>query len=221
MHPREIERRRAEHSRLRRAAGRAQQDTSPRRAYTQLRVSMDRWPHDDPQLVESELVREFGFSRNSIRKALQMLAGDGLVVRAPRFGTVVARRVHDVRIADPRPAPPRDGTTLRVLQRARVELDGPDGAQPFDMTVELGADDEPLFLRTAFAPAVPPPGAEHVAAGPTAIPAVPAPPAVARALRVPPGAPLLLRALALRTPDGRVTEMSYTHFRGDRVALSA
>jgi GntR family transcriptional regulator len=53
-----------------------------------------------------------------------------------------------------------------------------------------------------------------------AVEAVPADDPTAGLLGVPAGRPLLLRELVMRDDLGAVREVSYTHFRGDRVALS-
>lgn len=44
---------------------------------------------------ESELAHEFGVSRNAVRDGLALLKQEGLIDRAPRVGTHVARRKYD------------------------------------------------------------------------------------------------------------------------------
>jgi len=68
--------------------------TSPRRVYEFLR-SQIRTGVIGPEasLVENILVESLGASRNSVRKALQMLADEGLVNRQTKLGTNVARAI--------------------------------------------------------------------------------------------------------------------------------
>lgn len=44
---------------------------------------------------EKELVERFGVERNTVRKALQILVDDGLIVRVPGYGTTLAGRTHN------------------------------------------------------------------------------------------------------------------------------
>ncbi|MBM9469647.1 GntR family transcriptional regulator [Nakamurella leprariae] len=72
-------------------------DRSIRQAHDVLRASIRRGlvaPND--ALVEFQLTRSLGVARNALREALQALADEGLVVRRPAVGTLVARRMLQV-----------------------------------------------------------------------------------------------------------------------------
>jgi DNA-binding GntR family transcriptional regulator len=55
----------------------------------------------------------------------------------------------------------------------------------------------------------------------SAVEAVPAAGGVAELLGLPAGRPVLLRQLVMHDDEGSVREVSFTHFRGDRIALSS
>jgi GntR family transcriptional regulator len=104
--------------------------------------------------------------------------------------------------------------------------------------------DEPLYVRTGYLPVREDPQAlwariaeldadmrsfaesfTHLFGRPPgrwdcAVEAVPADDTTAELLGMPVGRPVLLRELVVRDDLGAVREVSYTHFRGDRVALS-
>jgi GntR family transcriptional regulator len=67
-----------------------QPQTSPRRVRDLLRSAIFAGElRIDDRLDENNLVHEFATSRTAVREALRMLAGEGLVRRQPRRGTVV------------------------------------------------------------------------------------------------------------------------------------
>ncbi|MCF7550003.1 GntR family transcriptional regulator [Pseudonocardia sp. WMMC193] len=224
MRPREIDRRRAEHRRLR-AAARQQHESSPHRAYARLRVSLRDWPDARPQLVEEELVAGYGFSRNSIRRALQMLAEDGLVSRAPRFGTVVAHRVLDLDL-EPRTTAGGEPWVVETVRHVGEHLSAPGPQQArFAVVEELGRTDVPLFVRTRYqrldGPADPTARGGHPdTVARSRVRAVACPAALARLLEIEPGSPLLIGTTVRSDAHGPV-EIVHSAFRGDRVMLRA
>jgi GntR family transcriptional regulator len=79
--------------------------TSVRRAHVLLRAGIRSGAlRCDEQLVETEVVEMLSTSRNAVRLALQMLEREGLVTRAPRNGTRVARGIARVSL-DQKPVP--------------------------------------------------------------------------------------------------------------------
>ncbi|MBU6472949.1 MAG: UTRA domain-containing protein [Alphaproteobacteria bacterium] len=65
-----------------------------RRALTQPILS-GAWPPGTRLPGELELTAQFGTSRMTVNKAIQSLAGEGLVRRKPKLGTVVAERAQE------------------------------------------------------------------------------------------------------------------------------
>jgi len=131
----------------------------------------------------------------------------------------------------------------RPPDRVRIPLGMPE--RPLLVVEHLALwHGEPLYLRTGYIPMHEPSedilarlseadddpsSAEHIVrnlfgAGPhtrrAAVEAVPATDETARLLGLPPGRPVLLRQLVMEDEHGAVREVSFTHFRGDRVALA-
>jgi GntR family transcriptional regulator len=52
------------------------------------------------QLVEDELVDAYATTRNAVRKAMSLLADEGLVTRRPGRGTVVTGMIHELALED-------------------------------------------------------------------------------------------------------------------------
>jgi GntR family transcriptional regulator len=254
----EIDRRREAFARARRARGQAPEPwTTSRRAYEILRASLrSGFVEQDERLVENLLVESLGASRNSVRKALAVLAEEGLVSRHPKTGTSVARAVLDIPAGEVMPAEvfATDGAARIRIQELEYRIAPPVPlvrerlATDDDvyMTEQLFTfDDEPLFLRTSYmaldvereqflrtmaeVDRCPPPYAvafERIFGAPfgsseSVVEAVPCEERTAELLGLAKGSPVLLREVLVRDVDGRPRDVSYTHFRGDRVALSS
>ncbi|OLT22871.1 hypothetical protein BJF78_33115 [Pseudonocardia sp. CNS-139] len=87
--------------------------TSVRRVYTLLRAGIRSGTlAPDAQLVESEVAALMDASRNSVRRALQMLAAEGLVSREPRQGTSIVRGIVRVSL-DQRTVPDQSSALWR------------------------------------------------------------------------------------------------------------
>ncbi|ONH51746.1 GntR family transcriptional regulator [Frankia sp. CcI49] len=254
----EIERSRVEFSRARRAqsAGR-QLQVSSRRAYEMLRAGLRAGHFDGPEeLAENTLVNTLGISRNSVRRALSMLADEGLVTRAPRRGTTVRRGIVQVHEGEMLPRELHEEESWRRLEieeisqcvvpttrllRERLEIDD---AEVVMIEQVFRLDGEPLCVRAGYVPlpATPeryfadvvaidrrPPRYEALfeqlfdapyGGGRAVVEAVPCEERTARLLGVTPGTPVLLREVVVRDSSGRARDLHWTHFRGDRVALS-
>ncbi|MEX5636056.1 GntR family transcriptional regulator [Parafrankia sp. FMc2] len=254
----EIERSRVEFSRARRAqaAGRHLQ-VSSRRAYEMLRAGLRAGHFDQPEeLAENTLVSSLGISRNSVRRALAMLAEEGLLTRAPRRGTTVRRGIVQVAEGEMLPRELHDEENWRRLEieelgqcvvpttrlmRERLEVADTEVL----MTEQVfRLDGEPLCVRAGYVPMPATPEryfAEVVAidhrppryealferlfdatygGGRVVVEAVPCEERTARLLGVAAGTPVLLREAVVRDSSGRPRDLHWTHFRGDRVALS-
>ncbi|GAA1854152.1 GntR family transcriptional regulator [Pseudonocardia ailaonensis] len=139
-------------------------DTSPRRIYELLRASIrDGSIGAGEQLEEHMLVRTYNGSRNSVRKALQTLAEEGLLDRTRRVGTSLARTIVPIAPTDIGPrvyAGTRRVGRLKVrnLECTRVtagqavagRLHVEPGAEVLRLE-QLGFyDGEPLYLRTGY-----------------------------------------------------------------------
>jgi GntR family transcriptional regulator len=146
----------------RRAA--APQLSSPRRAYELIRASIRSGSvgPGDP-LLEHVLVRALGTSRNSVRKALQILAEEGVVTREVRDGTRVRRGIS--MFAVDAMVPPemldRDGQPYRIEKMYRGTVTAPEIVQTrlgvtntdvlmIEYLAILGQD--PLYVRTIYFP---------------------------------------------------------------------
>jgi GntR family transcriptional regulator len=222
--------------------------TSPHRAHDLIRSCIRTGLFgENGTLEESALIRSLSTSRNAVRQALQMLASEGLLDRRPYRGTTVVREILDVdfnqlvpstafvtprghvREIDHRQIP---GTTY-IRRRLAIEDD-----IPVDMSeVLITVDHEPLSVRVSYIAAMDGPvqrGTEIVpfAEGfplifgvelgqwEASIGAVPAGPSTSRLLNIPEGTPLIVEEMLLRDVKGVPRELSYTHYRADRVALS-
>lgn len=82
-----------------------------KRVYTALRESIGRGEYSVGQKLpsEAELSAEFSVSRITVKRALDMLRADGMVVRRPRIGTIVTSGVP---VVAPQDGGGRSGTTL-------------------------------------------------------------------------------------------------------------
>jgi GntR family transcriptional regulator len=238
------------------------QHTSPRRAYEQLRAGIRSGAMNaDLQLADEGLARSLGASRNSVRRALQMLADDGLVTRVRRSGTTVRGPIFQVpagelvpRGAESPGADPHGGPIVFVEElrsdivpcppdvRMRLSVD----AASLFVYEQLGLlDNEPSYVRIGYVPIRDQPqGLASViedidrnlapfeecfravfgapfGSSRSAVEAVACPRRISHMLKVEEGSAVLLRELTLYDKAGAVREVSYTHFRGDRVALSS
>jgi GntR family transcriptional regulator len=243
--------RRAEHERARRRLV-ADRHTSARRAYEQLRASI-RSGRLDPEssLSEGNLVAELGASRNSVRRALQMLAEHGVVSRAVKVGTRSNAPIYDIPAGEllPLQVGPQVRASSRITSRLLhyEVLAAGDVGIPAEFTgravvrLEQVARDRhsPLFVRLAhlvvddpceFTDADPASVADRLAeldagTGATSqrsrLSVEFAAGTVARLLRVPDRTVVLGRQLWVSDVSGQVREVSSTLFRADRVALSS
>ncbi|GGG21245.1 hypothetical protein GCM10007304_38860 [Rhodococcoides trifolii] len=230
--------------------------TSPRRVYELIRAGIRRgtMPHDQT-LSEQHLIESLGATRNAVRKALQMLAEDGVLVRARRAGTSVVHdivAVHDGEVG-PRAwagTPDEGRLTVDTLEISRISA-------PAVLQRLLGADTDsvllleqlgrmggqPLYLRVGYCMTdataeefsqliesnhteFPPISVVHERLFGSAyggsdyvVEAISCQERAAELLDMPVGAPVLLRELITRNSAGAPSELSYTHFRADRVAI--
>jgi GntR family transcriptional regulator len=248
---------RARQMRLKRESLRGQH-TSPRRAYEQLRAGIRSGEMiQDDQLVDDGLARQLGASRNSVRRALQMLADDGLVSRERGAGTIVRGPIFEVPFGEllPRDAGPAGSGPQVKVEELRTDL----VECPPDVRARLSVeesllfvyeqmgvlDDEPAYVRIGYIPVDEPvenlfrtieqidkdlpPFEECFEAvfrtpygGCTStVEALGCPLRIAHMLHIEEGAPILLRELLLHDSEGRVREVSYTHFHGSRIALTS
>ncbi|CAO5246591.1 GntR family transcriptional regulator [Frankia sp. AgKG'84/4] len=254
----EIEKCRVEFGRARRERAEPRTlHTSPRRAYELIRASLRAGELEPDALAENRLIDSLGISRNSVRRALSMLAEEGLLSRAPRRGTAVSHQIWQIPAGEVLPPEISDAQQWHRLQieelahcavpataglRDRLEISDPDVL----MTEQLfRLDGVPVFVRTGYVPMLM--GAERYFAevvaidrrplsyGPlfrrlfgaplgtaeTVVEAVPCEERTARLLGVEKGSPALLREVLVRDRSGHPREVSYTYYRGDRVALSS
>jgi GntR family transcriptional regulator len=139
-------------------------DTSPRRIYELLRASIrDGSIGEGQQLEEQMLVRAYNGSRNSVRKALQTLAEEGLLDRTRRVGTSLSRTIVPIAPTDIGPRV-YEGTTragrltVQTLECTRV-VAGREVARRLriDPAAEVvrieqvgNYDGEPLYVRTGY-----------------------------------------------------------------------
>ncbi|MGE3619233.1 MAG: GntR family transcriptional regulator [Acidimicrobiia bacterium] len=222
----------------------AARQRSPRRAYDLLRTYIR---SDDARghLDEEALVRSLGMSRGSVREAIHMLVAEGLLSRRPKLGTTVVGSISEIaadqlytrdslecpaeqlaverleHLVVPCPAVVRE---LLDLGEERVVLD----------EWLVSKDGEPRYVRTQYRridPAGPPPRPESPAVledvmgrnrggGRCVMQAVPADERTGKLLAIAPGSPVLLRQMLLHDGAGRPAELTFTHYRGDRTALT-
>jgi GntR family transcriptional regulator len=254
----DIERRRVAFDQIRRGRAPARPaQTSSRRTYEQLRASLrSGLLGREEQLAETLIGEALGASRNSVRRALQMLAEEGLLNRQPRNGTSIARGIIQIPAGEivPREVfneedPPSLGieslsagaVPTTALIRSRLDTDD---EQVFMTEQVFSLDGEPIFLRTGYMlmpngpqwfldrsqtlDSDPPPyevAFELLFGVPfgtseSVIEAVPCEERTAESLGIQKGTPVLLREVLVRDFAGKPRDVSYCHFRGDRVALS-
>jgi GntR family transcriptional regulator len=235
----------ADDYRLRRAASAALQQTSPRRAHDLVRAAIrsgDLRPGD--RLEELVLVRELATSRNAVREALQMLADEGLVTRAPREGTTVVGSVLELPLDDliP-PTGPADIAIVRLnnrrvpstpLIRDRLQTSADEvgvieqlftfRGEPIGVWIDYYNADvvQPEQwgvcpdLRTAF---------EHIYGTPlgwveTTIEARPCEPRTMRLLGLDERLPMLVKEHVMYDTQGVPRDLTYAHYRADRVSFT-
>ena len=230
--------------------------TSPRRVYELIRSGIRRgtMPHDEV-LSEQHLIETLGATRNAVRKALQMLADDGVVLRARRAGTSIAHDIVAVRDGEVGPrawAGMPDAGRLTVETRECRRITAPAVIQEF-----IGSDVEsvilleqigrmnakPLYLRVGYCITdfevdefiqrvesnhgeYPPIAVAHhrifgttYGGSSSVVEAISCQERAAELLEMQVGSPVLLRELITRDTAGRPSELSFTHFRADRVAI--
>lgn len=230
--------------------------TSPRRVYELIRSGIRRgtMPHDEI-LSEQHLIESLGATRNAVRKALQMLADDGVVLRARRAGTSIAHdivAVHDGEVG-PRAwagMPDEGRLTVDTLECRRITA--PAVIQNFigaevdtvillEQIGRMGGN--PLYLRVGYCITdfeidefiervesnhgeYPPIAVAHhrifgtrYGGSSSVVEAISCQERPAELLEMPVGAPVLLRELITRDSEDNPSELSFTHFRADRVAI--
>ncbi|MCM3922263.1 GntR family transcriptional regulator [Frankia sp. AiPs1] len=254
----EIEKCRVEFGRARRErADPRPLHASPRRAYELIRASLRSGELEPDALSESRLIDALGITRNSVRRALSMLADEGLLSRAPRRGTSVSHGIWQIPAGEVLPreiSESQEWQRLQIEELAHCAVPATDGLRDrlavtdadLLMTEQLfRLDGQPLCVRTGYVPMIVEPEryfAEVVAidrrppryealferlfgaplgTAEAVVEAVPCEERTARLLGVEAGSPVLLREVLVRDGTGRPREVSYTHFRGDRVALSS
>jgi GntR family transcriptional regulator len=143
---------------------RLQPQTSERRAHTLLRASIrDGLISPGDQLVEDALVRALATSRNSVRKALQMLVDERMVTRQPHHGTRVVSGIRRVSLDQPnlravlQPAGPGhvvwsrlERQTVPAPQVVAAKLEVEPGTRLLVTEHLLTLDDEPYALRVGY-----------------------------------------------------------------------
>jgi GntR family transcriptional regulator len=232
-------------------------ETSLRRVYELLRSSISNGTLTiDQLLVEMELMKALGASRNAVRKALRMLADDGIVSRKTRNGTSLTRDIITVRAGEVGPrawngSPDEGRLHVETLDVSRVALPGVlrdrfnTDIDSVLLLEQIGFSDlQPLYVRVSYIPedfdveelnrridslhvdypplAVAferfygqPFGGTHAV-----VEALRCEERTAELLRIPTGAPVLFQDLTTFDDTGKIREISFAHFRGDRIALS-
>ncbi|OZC45754.1 hypothetical protein CH286_17175 [Rhodococcus sp. WWJCD1] len=230
--------------------------TSPRRVYELIRSGIRRgtMPHDEV-LSEQHLIETLGATRNAVRKALQMLADDGVVLRARRAGTSIAHDIVAVRDGEVGPRawagmPDAGRLTVETLECRRItapaviqEFIGTD-VESVILLEQIGRmNAKPLYLRVGYCitdfdigefteriesnhSEFPPIAVAHhrifgttYGGSSSVVEAISCQERAAELLEMQVGSPVLLRELITRDTDGRPSELSFTHFRADRVAI--
>jgi GntR family transcriptional regulator len=234
----------------REAAGPARVQKSPRRVHAMLRTRIevgDLAAND--VLIEEEIMRTYGTSRNAVREALAMLADDGLVHRSPRIGTTVVSEFTSLTVegfhapmAHERwrtTTSPLESSTVPSSPLLRSVLATTDEELTMEETL-VRVDDEPLCVYTSYrrtsSPALPLrfsdpdwtlTSAFEAAYGvpleivDTTVQAMGCEPRTARRLGLEPGAPVLVRSRLLMDATETFREFSYTYWVDGRVALRA
>lgn len=185
-----------------------------------------------------------------MREALQSLAVEGLVVRRPRVGTLVARRMLQVSadqilalgddITDAADRVDVDVLAVEPVEIGEVlsqTLGLPSGRLTL-IEVLVSVDDEPICILATYIPRDVDPGRftntyasvpatfEYLVGEPlgettTTIEAINADTWSAAALGVAPGTALILREQVLRGVSGAATVLTFSRYRADRVAFTA
>jgi GntR family transcriptional regulator len=232
------------------AQRRGRRQSSARRVYDLVRASIRRGDvGPSGVLVEERLIEELSASRQAVRDALQALAGDGLVERRRRVGTTVSGSILDVATDQLMHLPPdrmvvAESAVERLEEqempappwmRARLRIDED---EPVLMVEELiSSHGEVLCVRATYKPVsrLPERATTQVADLATAfehgfgvplgtveslVEAVGADALTAELLGVPEGAPLLVREVLLVDADGLPRDLSYTHYRADRICFT-
>lgn len=199
------------------------------------------------QLVETDLMATYGASRATVRRALSLLAEEGLVTRASGRGTVVTDAMVTVPLDDasgiPRAQAWRHSNSLvetgevrtTPLLRDRLRTDDPTVSVSEHVSYRIG---RPFCVYTRYwvgqaghRPLTsddPGSGFEQIFARAhgarlgaihTTVQAILSPPEVAELLEVSGGTVLLLTERLLTDEHGRPREFSMTHFVASQVAL--
>jgi GntR family transcriptional regulator len=200
-------------------------------------------------LVEDQLVKSLATSRNAVREALQMLADDGIVMRRPRVGTLVAHEISELPLVDlideddvgsseivlldRRRVPSNDYLRFR-LQTTAAELIMTEYALSVSgVTIAIGNDYVEPSMTTKFAnwTRVQALGDlvssfEHVRGVPfgsidLVIETANADSRMAKQLGVREGAALLVRETLVRDDSGQPRILGFVHVRGDRASFHA
>jgi len=216
---------------LRRQRGvRPTRSADTRQAYEQLRAGIRAGSvATGDRLGEPMLSESLGASRRSVRAALAILAQEGIVVRRPRVGTRIGRRIIEIPIGGAHPRPDRFEPVATALLRDTV---GPADQEVRDRFGGAGravriveqlahCAGEPLYLRTSWALPEGTPAGNPPRRSVAVVAAIGARDEVAWRLRLVPGRPVLFRELVITDDEGVVREISHTYFRGDRVALAS
>jgi GntR family transcriptional regulator len=234
----------AERFRLVKADSAATPQTSPRRVHDLLRAAIRTGELEPGQhLVEWQLVKEYATSRNAVREALQMLATEGLVTRSPREGTtvvgnlvklplddmiragdtdIVIRRLNDRRV--PSTAPVRSRLRTEAAEVGVIEHLFTYRGEPLGvwLTYYHAHATQPLFwkecpdLATAF---------EFIYYKPLGrveitVEALPCEPRTMRLLGLREPVTMLVKEHVMYDVDGVPQDVSYAHYRADRVSFS-
>jgi DNA-binding GntR family transcriptional regulator len=222
-----------------------------RQAHDVLRASIRRGllGRDNP-LVEFALIRSLGIGRNSVRQALQSLADEGLVVRRPGVGTLIARQMlrisaDEILAFDASEEDPAGRVDVQVLAVEPVEI-GEVLSRTLGLTsgamklveVLVRVDGEPICVLASYVPrsvdenrftqsyqsvSVAFEKLFGMALGETTttIEAINADAWAAEVLGVAPGTALILREQVLIGVDGNAAILNFARYRADRVAFIA
>ncbi len=197
----------------------------------------------DGTLVEEELARRFGASRNAVREALQQLAAEGIVERTRRVGTRVRSRFALI---------PTDDASGDVLSMGHIVMDVVD-ARIVPITETLRANlrldpsveavrmvenvfrqhGESIGIRSAYysteyssvdypriavmKDALREYFGREIGSVASVIGSTVADTRTARILRVPPGAPMLFRRQVYLDTEGVPIQVVFDHYRSDMV----
>lgn len=200
---------------------------------------------EDQQLVEDHLINTFDASRNAVREALRQLAEEGVVERHPRSGTIVVRtgvQMHLANVDILGGSPDRvqlEITEQRMVPSTplmRVRLATTDGrVRMIENTFSVGA--EVIGVRTAYFRAhfsattytgsvemrnvVEQFFGSTVAKISTTVGSSIGDARTNRLLGITPGSPVLSRQQTFFDPEDRPIQITFDHYRADRVTFSA